>query len=128
MADGFLPGVEWAAIGPLCSRCKQVPPAPRDRYCRPCRAAYMREWRATVPHETPGAEVTDFTRSRSRTEAALDRAAEALRHARRIVVSAVRANAVAASERPEDNAAVQEIDRALADIETLRTLPQGVTE
>lgn len=30
---------------PLCSKCKTNPHAPKQRYCRPCKATYMREWR-----------------------------------------------------------------------------------
>jgi len=30
----------------LCSRCKKEPPKEGQRYCPPCIAAYMREWRA----------------------------------------------------------------------------------
>lgn len=29
---------------PLCSKCRKRPPAPKQRYCQPCRAAYQRTW------------------------------------------------------------------------------------
>lgn len=32
---------------PVCSKCHEAPPAPGHRYCRPCKAIYMRGWRKT---------------------------------------------------------------------------------
>lgn len=33
----------------LCGKCRSVPHATRMRYCNPCHAANMREWRKTHP-------------------------------------------------------------------------------
>jgi len=44
------PDVQLALIaeaGPTCSRCGKLCNVSGQRYCRACRAAYMREWRKT---------------------------------------------------------------------------------
>ncbi len=46
----------------LCSKCQSQEPAPGQRYCRICHAAYMREWRKTHPL-TPAQKQKDSCRS-----------------------------------------------------------------
>ena len=45
--------VKHPPIQRLCSRCHHVPCQTSGRYCRGCRRAYMREWRALVKARTP---------------------------------------------------------------------------
>lgn len=52
---------------PICSKCTTAPAAPGHRYCKACKATYMRGWRSTkVLVDREDAEKAGLTGDRSR--------------------------------------------------------------